>query len=65
MNLTLPGSPMYDIASTTSASIAPYAGVAALAAGVFLGFFVIQFIVDLLGRRYDAAHPAPPGTPQM
>lgn len=57
MNITLPGSPMYDVASTTTATIAPYAGVMALAAGVFVAFFIIEYIIEILAQRY---YPKPP-----
>jgi len=57
MNITLPGNPIYDIASTTSAMIAPYAGVMALSVGIFVGLFVIQFLIMNLATQTGVTGP--------
>jgi hypothetical protein len=56
---------MYDIASTTSATIAPYEKIAALAAAVFLGLFIIEFLVSLLAQRVWPIQPASQHPPMM
>jgi MFS family permease len=65
MNVSLPATAPTDIASTTTSWIAPMEPVVALAAGVFIAMFVIQFLIGILADRYDRTHPPRGGVPMM
>lgn len=58
MLITYPGNPMYDIASTTTAFIAPLEPYIAFSVGLFVAFFVLQFLIDLLANKLWP--PTPP-----
>ena len=64
MTVILPGSPMYDVASSTTVFIAPFEPLIALAGGVFLALFVIEFLFIMLGNRY-MHNATPPAHPPM
>lgn len=52
MNIMLPAGAMYDLASTTGSIVRDFALPAELSLGIFVAFFVIQFLFDAIAARY-------------
>lgn len=52
MNLGIPTSAYGDVASTTSSFISQISTVAALAIGIYVAFFVLQFLITTLANRW-------------
>lgn len=62
MTLTFPGSPFYDIASSTNPIIAAIAPTALVVIGVYMAFLVIEILIDILAKRL---WPEPPAHPPL
>jgi len=57
MNITLPGSPIYDIASSTQAVLDGVMPAIILAGGVYLGLFIVSFVIQAVAQKYYPQEP--------
>jgi len=55
MNITLPGAPVSDIASTTTAAIVSFAAPAEIICGILLAFLVVELLIHALTPNHSTS----------
>jgi predicted permease len=53
MNITLPNTAVSDIGGEVTSGLSTYAPVITLLVGIFVAFFVIEFIIGLLRHKKE------------